>query len=111
MRNIIVKVRTNTKTGQKSVTVPKEAEQINDGDYVTLIKIEDENEKDEMVNATLTKFEMLVGQCRTLDYGQYYLPVMNKLKELADTFLINGKVNKKVKISVVKSKLGKKDTK
>lgn len=39
MKKIIVKVRKNKKTGQKSVTIPKESKEINEGDYVEIIKI------------------------------------------------------------------------
>ncbi len=40
MKKIIVKVRENKNTQQKSVTVPKEMEEIKKGDYVEIIKIE-----------------------------------------------------------------------
>lgn len=36
---IIVKVRQNKKTGQKSVTIPKEAKEIREGDYVEIIRV------------------------------------------------------------------------
>ena len=39
MRKIIVKVRVNKKTGQKSITIPKEAKEIKGGDYVEINKI------------------------------------------------------------------------
>ncbi len=39
MDKIIVKVRINKKTKQKSVTIPKEAKEIREGDYVQIIKI------------------------------------------------------------------------
>ena len=39
MNRIIVKVRINKKTKQKSVTIPKEAKQIKGGDYVEIIKL------------------------------------------------------------------------
>ena len=39
MKKIIVKVRKNKKTGQKSVTIPKEAEEIKEGDYVEINKL------------------------------------------------------------------------
>ncbi len=38
MDKIIVKVRVNKKTKQKSVTIPKEAKKIKKGDYVRIIK-------------------------------------------------------------------------
>ena len=39
MNRIIVKVRINKKTKQKSVTIPKEAKEIKRGDYVEIIKL------------------------------------------------------------------------
>lgn len=39
MGKIIVKVRINKKTGQKSVTIPKEFKHIKKGDYVEITKI------------------------------------------------------------------------
>ena len=39
MDKIIVKVRVNKKTKQKSVTIPKEAKEIKEGDYVQIIKL------------------------------------------------------------------------
>lgn len=39
MEKVIVKIRVNKKTGQKSVTIPKEAEHLKEGDYVKVIKI------------------------------------------------------------------------
>lgn len=39
MGKIIVKVRVNKKTKQKSVTIPKEAKEIKEGDYVQIIKV------------------------------------------------------------------------
>lgn len=38
MDKIIVKVRVNKKTKQKSVTIPKEAKKIKKGDYVQITK-------------------------------------------------------------------------
>lgn len=40
MERIIVKVRVNKKTGQKSVTIPKEAKQIKEGDYIEIKKVD-----------------------------------------------------------------------
>lgn len=40
MEKVIVKVRVNKKTGQKSVTIPKEAKQIKEGDYVEIKKVD-----------------------------------------------------------------------
>ena len=39
MNKVIVKVRMNKKTKQKSVTIPKEAKEIKEGNYVEIIKI------------------------------------------------------------------------
>ncbi len=39
MDKLIVKVRINKKTGQKSVTIPKEIKEIKEGDYVEIKKI------------------------------------------------------------------------
>lgn len=39
MNKIIMKVRINKKTKQKSITIPKEAKEIREGDYVEIIKI------------------------------------------------------------------------
>lgn len=39
MNKIIMKVRINKKTKQKSITIPKEAKEIKEGDYVEIIKI------------------------------------------------------------------------
>jgi len=39
MDKLIVKIRINKKTGQKSVTIPKECGYLNSGDYVEIIKI------------------------------------------------------------------------
>lgn len=39
MDRIIVKVRINRKTKQKSVTIPKEAKEIREGDYVEINKV------------------------------------------------------------------------
>ena len=39
MGKIITKVRKNKRTGQKSVTIPKEAKEIKQGDYVEINKI------------------------------------------------------------------------
>jgi len=39
MKRIIVKVRMNKKTKQKTVTIPKEAKEIKEGDYVEINKI------------------------------------------------------------------------
>lgn len=40
MEKVIVRVRINKKTGQKSVTIPKEFKHIKEGDYVEIIKIQ-----------------------------------------------------------------------
>ena len=40
MERLIVKVRINKKTKQKSVTIPKEAKEIKEGDYVEIKKLE-----------------------------------------------------------------------
>jgi len=39
MEKLIVKIRINKKTGQKSVTIPKEAKHLKEGDYVKIEKI------------------------------------------------------------------------
>jgi len=39
MEKIIVKVRINRKTEQKSVTIPKDAKHIKEGDYVEVKKV------------------------------------------------------------------------
>ena len=39
MSKIIVKVRMNKKTKQKSVTIPKEVKEIKEGDYVEIIRV------------------------------------------------------------------------
>ena len=39
MGKIIVKVRVNKKTRQKSVTIPKEAKKIKKGDHVLITKL------------------------------------------------------------------------
>ena len=39
MKKIIVKVRINKKTKQKSVTIPKKSKEIKEGDYVEINKI------------------------------------------------------------------------
>jgi len=39
MERIIVKVRKNKKTEQKSITIPKECGEIKEGDYVEIIKL------------------------------------------------------------------------
>lgn len=38
-KKIIIKVRANKKTGQKSGTIPKEAKEIQEGDYIEIKKI------------------------------------------------------------------------
>ncbi len=43
MGKIIVKVRINNKTGQKSITIPKSEVNVNEGDYVEVKKIDDED--------------------------------------------------------------------
>jgi hypothetical protein len=40
MSKIIAKVRKNKKTGQKSITIPKKVEEIKDGDYVEVKRID-----------------------------------------------------------------------
>lgn len=42
MKSIIVKVRINKTSGQKTVTIPKDAKHIKKGDYVQIIKIKNE---------------------------------------------------------------------
>lgn len=39
-----MKVRSNKRTGQKSVTIPKECKEIKGGDYVQIVKL-DTNKK------------------------------------------------------------------
>jgi len=39
MEKIIVKVRVNKKTKQKSVTIPKECKEIKEGDYIQIVKL------------------------------------------------------------------------
>ena len=39
MEKVIVKIRVNKKTKQKSVTIPKEAKHLKEGDYVKIEKI------------------------------------------------------------------------
>jgi len=39
MEKVIVKIRVNKKTKQKSVTIPKEARHLKEGDYIQIIKI------------------------------------------------------------------------
>ena len=39
MEKLIVKIRINKKTKQKSVTIPKEAKHLKEGDYVEVIKL------------------------------------------------------------------------
>lgn len=43
MKKVIVKVRKNKLSNQKLVTIPKDAEHINDGDYVKIEKIDEKN--------------------------------------------------------------------
>lgn len=40
MGKVIVKIRINKKTRQKSVTIPKEAKHLKEGDYVEIIKLQ-----------------------------------------------------------------------
>ena len=40
MGKVIVKIRINKKTKQKSVTIPKDAKDLNEGDYVEIIKLQ-----------------------------------------------------------------------
>lgn len=39
MKRVIAKVRKNKRTGQKSITIPKEVKKIKGGDYVEIKKI------------------------------------------------------------------------
>ena len=39
MEKLIVKIRINKKTKQKSVTIPKEAKHLKEGDYVKIEKV------------------------------------------------------------------------
>ena len=43
MEKIIVKIRINKKTMQKTVTIPKSAKHLEEGDYVKIEKIEWKN--------------------------------------------------------------------
>ncbi len=39
MERIVVKIRMNKKTLQKTITIPKEAKHLKEGDYVEVIKL------------------------------------------------------------------------